>query len=197
MHRRRHLQHRLPLHPRPDHLCGDLPYPERLHLPLRPRGAAAIASFVAAALTEIYLCGVCSRQEILSRNGRAQATAAVDGATGLALVLTTESLGGSSCSGGYATPALAAAAAATRLACEGHFCESDDGSAAHVRTPVTAVAACVTAAGSAGYSAVHQTCVDGGGAPTLGLRAACELVSLKRLLDESPRLQFPSECQRF
>jgi hypothetical protein len=31
---------------------------------------AAVASFLALVLTEIYLCGVCSRQEILRRNGR-------------------------------------------------------------------------------------------------------------------------------
>ena len=33
-------------------------------------GAAAVASFWAAVLTEIYLCNVCSCQEILRRNGR-------------------------------------------------------------------------------------------------------------------------------
>jgi hypothetical protein len=33
-------------------------------------GAASVASFVAAVLTEIYLCNVCSCQEILRRNGR-------------------------------------------------------------------------------------------------------------------------------
>jgi ribosomal-protein-alanine N-acetyltransferase len=33
-------------------------------------GAAALASFSAAVLTEIYLCNVCSCQEILRRNGR-------------------------------------------------------------------------------------------------------------------------------
>jgi hypothetical protein len=31
-------------------------------------GAAAVASFLAAVLTEIYLCSVCSCQEILRRN---------------------------------------------------------------------------------------------------------------------------------
>jgi hypothetical protein len=36
-------------------------------------GAAAVASFLAAVLTDIYLCGVCSCQEILRRNGRGQA----------------------------------------------------------------------------------------------------------------------------
>jgi hypothetical protein len=36
------------------------------------RGAAAVASFLAAVLTEIYLCGVCSCQEMLRRNGRGQ-----------------------------------------------------------------------------------------------------------------------------
>jgi iron complex transport system substrate-binding protein len=34
------------------------------------RGAASVASFLAAVLTEIYLCNVCSCQEILRRNGR-------------------------------------------------------------------------------------------------------------------------------
>jgi UDP-3-O-[3-hydroxymyristoyl] glucosamine N-acyltransferase len=33
-------------------------------------GAAAVASFLAAVLTEIYLCGVCSCQQILRRSGR-------------------------------------------------------------------------------------------------------------------------------
>jgi hypothetical protein len=32
-------------------------------------GAAAVASFLAAVLTEIYLCGVCSCQELLRRKG--------------------------------------------------------------------------------------------------------------------------------
>jgi hypothetical protein len=35
-------------------------------------GAASVASFVAAVLSEIYLCNVCSCQEILRRNGRGQ-----------------------------------------------------------------------------------------------------------------------------
>eukprot|EP01049_Picozoa_sp_SAG25_P015028 SAG25_NODE_2891_length_1331_cov_0.860390_1_plen_106_part_00 len=35
-------------------------------------GAVAVASFVAAILTEIYLCNVCSCQEIVRRNGRGQ-----------------------------------------------------------------------------------------------------------------------------
>jgi hypothetical protein len=35
-------------------------------------GAAAVAAVLAAVLTEIYLCGVCSRQEILRRHGRGQ-----------------------------------------------------------------------------------------------------------------------------
>jgi hypothetical protein len=33
-------------------------------------GAASVASFLAAVLTEIYLCNVCAYQEILRRNGR-------------------------------------------------------------------------------------------------------------------------------
>ena len=33
-------------------------------------GAASVASFLAAVLTEIYLCDVCSCQQILRRNGR-------------------------------------------------------------------------------------------------------------------------------
>jgi hypothetical protein len=36
-------------------------------------GAAAVAFFCAAVLTEIYPCNVCSCQEILRRNGRGQA----------------------------------------------------------------------------------------------------------------------------
>jgi hypothetical protein len=42
--------------------------------PERPgSGAAAVASFLATVLTEIYLCGVCScQEEILRRNGRGQ-----------------------------------------------------------------------------------------------------------------------------
>eukprot|EP01047_Picozoa_sp_COSAG01_P071277 COSAG01_NODE_11021_length_2025_cov_19.414313_4_plen_149_part_00 len=35
-------------------------------------GVAAAASFLAAVLTEIYLCNVCSCQQILRRNGRGQ-----------------------------------------------------------------------------------------------------------------------------
>jgi WD40 repeat protein len=35
-------------------------------------GAASVASFLAAGLTEIYLCNVCSCQEMLRRNGRGQ-----------------------------------------------------------------------------------------------------------------------------
>jgi ATP-dependent RNA helicase RhlE len=35
-------------------------------------GAAAVVSFLAAVLTEIYLCNVCSCQEILRHNGRGQ-----------------------------------------------------------------------------------------------------------------------------
>jgi hypothetical protein len=43
------------------------------HRDQRPAlGAAAVASFWAAVLTEIYLWGVCSCQEILRRNGRGQ-----------------------------------------------------------------------------------------------------------------------------
>jgi hypothetical protein len=37
------------------------------------RGAAAVAPFLAAVVTEIYLCSVCSCPEILRRNGRGQA----------------------------------------------------------------------------------------------------------------------------
>jgi hypothetical protein len=52
-------------------------------------GAAAVASFLAAVLTEIYLCGVCSCQEILRRNGRGQSGAdkvqAMDAWTGAAV----------------------------------------------------------------------------------------------------------------
>eukprot|EP01047_Picozoa_sp_COSAG01_P034847 COSAG01_NODE_2638_length_7292_cov_8.034034_7_plen_67_part_00 len=35
-----------------------------------PWGAASVASFQAAVLTEMYLCKVCSCQEIFRRNGR-------------------------------------------------------------------------------------------------------------------------------
>jgi hypothetical protein len=52
--------------PEPLTWAGD----SHLHLP-RP-GAAADASFLAEFWTEIYLCGVCSCQEILRRNGRGQ-----------------------------------------------------------------------------------------------------------------------------
>jgi hypothetical protein len=42
-----------------------------LHADLCPRAcAAAVASCLAAVLTEIYLCGVCSCQEMLRRNGQ-------------------------------------------------------------------------------------------------------------------------------
>ena len=41
-----------------------------------PDGAAAVASFLAGVLTEIYLCNVCSCQtEVVRRNGRGQAAA--------------------------------------------------------------------------------------------------------------------------
>jgi hypothetical protein len=43
-----------------------------LRLRARVRGAAAVASFLAAVVTEIYLCDVRSCQEISRRNGRAQ-----------------------------------------------------------------------------------------------------------------------------
>jgi hypothetical protein len=33
-------------------------------------GAASVVSFLAAVLAEIYLCNVCSCQEVLRRNGR-------------------------------------------------------------------------------------------------------------------------------
>jgi SWI/SNF-related matrix-associated actin-dependent regulator 1 of chromatin subfamily A len=39
---------------------------------LGEQGAAAVASFLAAVLTEIYLCNVCSCPEILRRSGRGQ-----------------------------------------------------------------------------------------------------------------------------
>jgi hypothetical protein len=39
---------------------------------LRRQGAAAVASVLAAVLTEIYLCDVCCCREILRRNGRGQ-----------------------------------------------------------------------------------------------------------------------------
>jgi hypothetical protein len=58
--------------------CGAVPAAVaeagRAHqLPLHPEaGAAAVASVLAAVLTEIYLCNVCSCQEILRRNGRGQ-----------------------------------------------------------------------------------------------------------------------------
>eukprot|EP01047_Picozoa_sp_COSAG01_P048128 COSAG01_NODE_4660_length_4842_cov_22.777567_8_plen_70_part_00 len=42
-------------------------FPELSSLSL---GAAAVASCLAAVLSEIYLCNVCSCQEILRRNGR-------------------------------------------------------------------------------------------------------------------------------
>jgi hypothetical protein len=41
-----------------------------LELTLREQVRGAVASFEAAVLTEIYLCNVCSWQEILRRNGR-------------------------------------------------------------------------------------------------------------------------------
>jgi hypothetical protein len=42
------------------------------HLGACLQGAAGVASFAAAVLTEIYLCNVCSCQEMLRRNGRGQ-----------------------------------------------------------------------------------------------------------------------------
>jgi hypothetical protein len=41
----------------------------------RERGAASVASLLAAVLTEIYLCNVCFCHEILRRNGHGQRTA--------------------------------------------------------------------------------------------------------------------------
>jgi hypothetical protein len=50
---------------------------QRLAVPRRDsgahEGAASVASFLAAILTEMYLCNVCSCQEILRRNGPGQA----------------------------------------------------------------------------------------------------------------------------
>eukprot|EP01047_Picozoa_sp_COSAG01_P071938 COSAG01_NODE_11306_length_1962_cov_1.798175_1_plen_48_part_10 len=40
------------------------------HHAMAEGGEASVASFLAAVLTEIYLCNVCSCQEILRRNGR-------------------------------------------------------------------------------------------------------------------------------
>jgi hypothetical protein len=45
----------------------------------------AVASFLAAVLTEIYLCDVCSCREILRRNGRGQGAASPGGAGGVDL----------------------------------------------------------------------------------------------------------------
>ena len=45
-------------------------YPLQVVLMTVLGGAASVASFWAAILTEIYLCNVCSCQEILRRNGR-------------------------------------------------------------------------------------------------------------------------------
>jgi hypothetical protein len=39
---------------------------------IRGDGAASVASFLAAVVTEIYLCNVCSCQEIFRRSGRAR-----------------------------------------------------------------------------------------------------------------------------
>jgi hypothetical protein len=61
------------------------------------QGAAAVASCLAAALTEIYLCNVCSCQERLRRNGRGQ-----DITSNLAADLQLEPAGG----GAAAPPAL-------------------------------------------------------------------------------------------
>eukprot|EP01047_Picozoa_sp_COSAG01_P077223 COSAG01_NODE_13832_length_1529_cov_1.267133_1_plen_73_part_00 len=41
-----------------------------LYLHPAESGAASVASLLAAVLTDIYLCNVCSCQEILRRNGR-------------------------------------------------------------------------------------------------------------------------------
>jgi hypothetical protein len=49
------------------------PLPQPLFLFWAPHivhGAASVASFLAAVVTEIYLCNVCSYKEILRRNGR-------------------------------------------------------------------------------------------------------------------------------
>jgi DNA repair and recombination protein RAD52 len=54
---------------------------------------AAVASFLAAVLTEIHLCGVCSCQELLRRNGRRRRRS---GGTWAAERATTARMGGSS-----------------------------------------------------------------------------------------------------
>jgi pimeloyl-ACP methyl ester carboxylesterase len=52
---------------------NDLPHESSAHdISSTYLGAAAVASFLAAVLTRIYLCSVCSCQEILRRNGRGQ-----------------------------------------------------------------------------------------------------------------------------
>jgi hypothetical protein len=63
------------------------------------RGAAAVASFLAAVLTEIYLCNVCSCQEILRRNGADRAAAAAAGG-GAASTLPAAAGGGGQRGGG-------------------------------------------------------------------------------------------------
>eukprot|EP01049_Picozoa_sp_SAG25_P007139 SAG25_NODE_567_length_6885_cov_9.281757_5_plen_56_part_00 len=45
---------------------------ETLHHETMSFGATSVASLLAAVLTEIYLCNVCSCQEILRRHGRGQ-----------------------------------------------------------------------------------------------------------------------------
>jgi endonuclease/exonuclease/phosphatase family metal-dependent hydrolase len=72
---------------------------------------AAVASLLAAVLTEIYLCDVCSCQELLRRNGRGQvckswalatfreeaaATAAIESAAAGALTVETKAMVGQS-----------------------------------------------------------------------------------------------------
>jgi hypothetical protein len=57
-------------HARSDASCN-FPCPDYVQRTPHGTGAASVASFVAAVVTEIYLCNVCSCQEILIRNGRA------------------------------------------------------------------------------------------------------------------------------
>jgi hypothetical protein len=64
------------------------------------RGAAAVASFLAAVLAEIDLCNVCSCQEMLRRHGRGQGGEAATRAALLGALDADQAAGALGCGGG-------------------------------------------------------------------------------------------------
>jgi hypothetical protein len=100
-------------------------------------------------------------------HGGPSANVAID-SSGNQIELTTVSTNGPSC-----TSPAGDGPTSSQLACEGHFCEEDDGTADHVRTPISASAACSSQGHTASNGGVEAECVDGDGNIVMTLRAAC------------------------